>query len=289
MKDVTIMKKTNVIRGARMQAHFSRLAPLYNQLRTTDLAPVQFIADTLAGQHVERCADMGCGSGRYDLMLLRAFPGIHLTCWDINRAMLDEAEKYLRTHGESRFSLRVVNAESLCTSGNIFDFIVSFNAIHHFDPVAFLGRSSKLLRSSGKIFLYTRLHEQNEETIWGRYFPGFLEKEKRLYRKKQIYGWLRNLEQLELDGIKILQHTRSQSLRRLIELAKFRHYSTFAYYTDRELREAIDVFRQRLRRHFAGKSRIEWQENNAMIIVQAAKGSRHRRVTQVAAASAEAV
>jgi SAM-dependent methyltransferase len=157
-----------------MQEHFSRLAPDYNALHTTDAAPVRIIAQTRAASRVTRFADMGCGSGRYDLLLLRvswrAPDVLGHQCGDAQ-----EAGKYLRAHGQRRFSLRRVDAESLPAGGGRYDFIVSFNAIHHFDPLPFLRRARGLLRPAGRIFLYTRLREQNAGTIWGRYFPSFLD------------------------------------------------------------------------------------------------------------------
>jgi len=268
--------KSGAVPGRQMHVHFSRLASVYNGLRTTDAAPVRIIAKTLAGQRVERCVDVGCGSGRYSLLLMSAFPGLHVTCCDINRAMLDEAGRYLSVHGQTRFDLRLADAESLRLSDARFDFIASFNAIHHFDPVAFLARAAGLLGRHGKIFLYTRLHEQNAETIWGRYFPGFLDRERRLYRTRQIRGWLHKLDRLELREIRLVQHRRSASLARLVELARCQHYSTFEYYTEEELSVALEVFRRRIRRRFAETARVEWREGNAMIILQAAGGARRR-------------
>src|SRR3970282_448396 len=126
----------------------------------------------------------------------------------------------------------------------MFDFIGTFNAIHHFDPVAFLRSANDMLRPGGYIFLYTRLQEQNEETIWGRHFPDFLKKEQRLYRMEQVQGWLCGLEDLELYQIRLLRHARTASLQRLVDLVERRHYSTFQYYPDPELRKALAVFRQ---------------------------------------------
>jgi hypothetical protein len=87
------------------------------------------------------------------------------------------------------------------------------------------------------------------------------------------------LRGLELREIRRVQHRRSASLCRLVELARRRHYSTFEYYTDGELEEAIDVFRQRIRLRYARASRIQWREGNALIVLQAAARAPHRSVS----------
>ena len=55
----------------RMEEHFSRLAKSYADVRITDPAPILFIRDTLDGMASIEGADIGCGSGRYPVLLLR--------------------------------------------------------------------------------------------------------------------------------------------------------------------------------------------------------------------------
>ena len=73
---------------SRMHEHFSELSVSYNELRTTDLEPVLYVRERLQGQGEIRAADIGCGAGRYDLLLLQHLPGLHLICTDVNGAMV---------------------------------------------------------------------------------------------------------------------------------------------------------------------------------------------------------
>ena len=85
-----------------MNRHFTAIAPRYREVRTTDVAPIRLIAEQLRHLPRARGADIGCGAGRYDLLLFRYLPGLRLTCVDVNRAMLRQAADYLRANGVSR-------------------------------------------------------------------------------------------------------------------------------------------------------------------------------------------
>ena len=63
-----------------MQDHFTRVSAVYRKVRTTDPEPINHIAQELAGYSSVRAADIGCGAGRYDLLLFDALPGLYLTC-----------------------------------------------------------------------------------------------------------------------------------------------------------------------------------------------------------------
>ena len=131
----------------------------------------------LAGHSSVRVADIGCGAGRYDLLLFHALPGLHLTCIDNNPAMLGKAAQSLTDNGIDRFETRQTPIETLELGEQSFNCVVSFNAAHHFDLDNFFRVTRDGLKEDGHLFVYTRLPAQNARTIWGRYFPGFVEKE----------------------------------------------------------------------------------------------------------------
>lgn len=86
-----------------MNDHFSRVATLYNDLRTTDSEPIAFIRDRWDGAHNIEAADIGCGAGRYCLTLFQHLDILHLTCLDVNESMLEQASNCLRTAGITNF------------------------------------------------------------------------------------------------------------------------------------------------------------------------------------------
>ena len=66
-------------------------------MRTTDIDPILFIKERL--RHLERivAADIGCGAGRYDFLLMRSLGKVlDLYCIDQSDEMLTELQTYLR-------------------------------------------------------------------------------------------------------------------------------------------------------------------------------------------------
>jgi len=68
--------------------HFSKVSFNYRRIRTTDVEPIAFIGETLRKLPEIKAADIGCGAGRYDLLLFQYINNLHLTCIDINEHML---------------------------------------------------------------------------------------------------------------------------------------------------------------------------------------------------------
>jgi hypothetical protein len=61
-----------------MYNHFRNLSCIYNELRTTDLEPIMFICEKLQNWNNLKGAAIGCGAGRYDLLLLKHQPDLHI-------------------------------------------------------------------------------------------------------------------------------------------------------------------------------------------------------------------
>ncbi len=57
-----------------MQGHFATVAGVYREMRTTDEEPILHIRDQLSGRPAVTAADIGCGAGRYDHLLLTTSP-----------------------------------------------------------------------------------------------------------------------------------------------------------------------------------------------------------------------
>jgi len=234
-----------------MNGHFSRVATLYNDLRTTDLEPITFIKDRLNGKHSIEAADMGCGAGRYCLKFLQHLDILHLTCIDVNESMLEQTSNYLRAAGITNFKTMRSLAEDVPLADNSMDNIFSFNAIHHFDFIKFIEKSAEVIRGRGCIFIYTRLRGQNEKNIWGKYFPFFLEKENRLYELDKLEGMIKPIESLTIECMKQFKYRRNASLSQLVYLARNGHYSTFSLYQKNEFEAALKGFQKNITRHFS--------------------------------------
>lgn len=252
-----------------MLSHFSAIGPLYRDLRTTDEAPVRLIGRRLDGMPSVRAADIGCGAGRYDRLLLEQLRGLHLTCVDINPVMLQQTAALLRARGfHDDFEMLHSSVEDLSLEEGSLDCVFTFNAIHHFPLPAFFDRVRTAVRDGGRIFVYTRLPDQNARTIWGRHFPEFTERETRLYDLAELHRCVVAGDRLHFQRTTCFRFPRRAHLDRLLEQARAAHYSTFALYGRDEFETALGTFERSLLREFDDPARIEWYDENILLEVR---------------------
>ncbi len=252
--------------ASQMYGHFAKVAGCYNKIRTTDPGPVSYIRHKLKDKKSIWAVDIGCGGGRYDLLLFRQLPGLHLICNDVNESMVAETARYLEDRGVTAFSTVQSDISNLQLTDGSLDCILTFNAIHHFDPATFLHKAAKALGENGHVFIYTRLKCQNAGNIWGRFFPGFLEKEGRLYDLADVERWKNIQDALNLTSIEFFMFKRVATLEQLVHQAENRHYSTFSLYSAQEFDRALGKFRKYIDCNFSDHNRIEWFDENVMIV-----------------------
>jgi ubiquinone/menaquinone biosynthesis C-methylase UbiE len=222
----------------------------------------------LSGLRVACAADVGCGTGRYMVHLMRQLGGhLHVYFIDSSGAMLAELRTHLQALGVSGFDILHAKAEDMPLPDESLDCMLAFNAVHHFDLAGFLQEASRTLRPSGLLFIYTRFRDQNERGIWGRHFPGFAQKETRLYDARQVTEAIECADGLLVRELTRLSFRRAASRDTLLERAKNKHYSTFSLYEPGELERAIDGFEINLKNTYGSCEVVEWRDENVMITV----------------------
>ena len=253
----------------KRRTHFSKIAPIYEDLRTTDLEPILCVKKRLKNLTKIEAADVGCGVGRYDIELFHYLgERLYLTCIDDNENMLNELTKNLNEHRIENFKTIRTPARTLPLAADSLDALVTFNAIHHFILSDFLREASRVLRDNGYLFIYTRLRSQNKRNIWGRFFPEFCEKEKRLYESSQLKQMLKKIPILKLESTEYFKYRRMAKLEWLMTQATHNHYSTFYLYDEREFEEALDKFQGNIIRHFKDPDNIIWDDENIMLVIR---------------------
>ncbi|MFC1865992.1 class I SAM-dependent methyltransferase [Chloroflexota bacterium] len=259
-----------ILTGAQkdMHEHFSGVAVLYNNLRTTDLGPVTFIRDMLIGNGNITAADIGCGAGRYSLLFLQHLGLHHLVCIDVNESMLDQVPNILRAEGLTNFSTIESAAEHIPLVDNSIDCIFAFNTIHHFVFIAFMQEAARIVRDRGNIFIYTRLRSQNVENIWGKHFPLFLIKENRLYEMNELEKMITPIPGLNIQCVKQFRYLRTASLDQLVNLARNSHYSSFSLYEREEFASALKGFQRNITLHFRDPKHVKWFDEYTMLVVR---------------------
>ncbi|MEE9249105.1 MAG: class I SAM-dependent methyltransferase [Dehalococcoidia bacterium] len=226
------------------------------------MSPVKAIRDNLVETDGLYVADVGCGTGRYSHQLfLHLGPAIKLVCVDVNRAMLDELKWAIDPAMDPSVESIQASANALPFDDGTMDVVTTFNAIHHFDVAGFLRESRRVLKEDGKVFLYTRLREQNATTIWGRFFPGFLEKETRLYTRSEMSAYISRHLMPSQMLITPFSFYRQAPLEALVERAMLRHYSTFSLYGEEELEYSLGEFEWGVRQAYSNPGRVRWTDS----------------------------
>ena len=260
-------KKNSVLN--KMHDHFLHIAPQYRQLRTTDLGPILFITNKLQDLPKVHAVDIGCGAGRYSLKFVQHLgEKCHLFCLDNNKEMLRHLREHFVKNNITNFTPIRSDSHKIPLQTDSLDCVMSFNAIHHFSLPDFLRESSRVLKNNGKLFVYTRLREQNAKTIWGMHFPSFNKKEDRLYELDELKSAFEKDPNLNIDSVKLFEHHRVYPLEKLVEQVKNHHYSTFKFYKKQEFREALHKFVQNILNHYDDLDKITWKDQNTLLVVE---------------------
>ena len=248
-----------------MSDHFTRLASFYSQHRTFDHEAINYVIKKLAPMSNIAAADIGCGDGRYSIKLIEKLRNrLSLTCVDNNYEMLQQISKI--SSNFQNLQTRQAFAEKIPFDDNSLDCIFSFNAIHHFKINEFAKECNHVLKNNGLLFTYTRLKEQNESNIWGKFFPDFSKKENRLFDNHSLTECISNQTGLNLTSSEFFQHNRSSDIQTLVSKAEKKHYSTFSLYTVSELDKSIGKFKQNIYQNFSNPENIQWVDENIMSV-----------------------
>jgi len=183
----------------------------------------------------------------------------------MSREMLAQLSQYLAGNGVRDFETIAASVEEMAIEDESLDCVFTFNAVHHFDFPTFIAKAGCAIRADGQIFVYTRTPDQNAGSVWGKHFPGFREKETRLYRLEEMERWIGETGRLTLIAAKTFRYARTSSLERLLAQARSRHYSTFSLYAEEEFEEACSAFDKTLRRRFDDPGRVEWHDENILL------------------------
>lgn len=252
-----------------MYSHFLHIAPKYRELRTTDLGPIIHITNKMQNFEKIHAIDIGCGGGRYSLRFLQHMgEKCHLFCSDNNSGMLRQLSGYFMENNIKNFTPLQNDAHKIPLRTDSLDCVISFNAIHHFSLAVFLREASRVLKNNGKLFIYTRLQDQNANTIWGMHFPSFNNKENRLYELEDLKSAFEKDPNLNINSVKVFEHKRIYPLEKLVEQAKNHHYSTFKFYKKGEFRKSLHQFVQNVLNHYHDLDKITWKDQNTLLVVE---------------------
>ena len=261
--------------------HFRGIATRYGRVRDLDVRAVRRIVRVVARLAADRAPlcllDVGTGTGRYLEAVTAALSdrGIalaHAIGADASDAMLrggagggggggGGSEVWL--DGGAQAGVAAL-AEALPIADGVCDVVMTFNAIHHVDLDAFLAEAARALRPDGLLVLYTRTPAQNRATIWGQHFPGFAERERRLFAHAELRGALERRQAFTRVRVRAAAWWQFTSLPALMRQARARHYSTFRFYEPEEFNDALATFAERVRRRYRHPWAIPIRNNHTI-------------------------
>jgi|SRR3990172_3730822 len=248
--------------------HFGRVAQNYRQIRITDPEPVEVIT-TWVKKIGLKLVDAGCGTGRYTELLIRKLKPKVCYCLDATAEMLEKAKECLTPLArQTELNFLESLARAMPIANSSLDLVTTFNAIHHFVVPQFLKEAARILKPGGFLCIYTRTPQQNRRTIWGRYFPFFCQKERRLLSESKLTRFILSAPQLKLRSITKFIFKRSTSLEQLKSSALHRNYSTFSLYSKSEFQACLDQFVRKLLARYPDPQNIDYTAENILYVVQ---------------------
>lgn len=248
-----------------MKNHFAEIAPSYEDVRLTDMAPVRSITSFLCDGPLKGI-DVGCGNGRYTRLLAQHIgQRLTLLATDASQEMLD-----VLATSSPEFQTHCFDAEALPLASGEYDFITTFNAVHHFDIPRFFAEARRLLKPKGLLFIYTRTPAQNAQTIWGKCFPMFKQVETRLRGVGDFLSMAMDLEFATVD-IEIFRYHRVASLHELVRRARSFHYSTFRLIPEEHFEDCIAAFQRIVRKTYVEPDQVKWIDSNVLFVFRKPK------------------
>lgn len=251
---------------------YSNIAEIYRSLRVTDSEPVLYIKPYLEGKELIEAADVGAGAGRYAKLFFEHFgeDRLYLHCIDTNEYMLKSLQNYLLENNISNFRTAIAAAEEMPVATSELDCIFCFNSIHQFNFYRFFKEADRSLKRDGMIFIYSRTRTQNEQSIWGRFFPLFRNKESRLFEPDEFSFKIDNIPEFEIVETKVFNFPRNNTVKELVDRASSRHYSAFFLYEEEEFETALKKFESNLIENYPDPEHVKWDDGKIMYILKKA-------------------
>lgn len=263
------MKKLEILK------HFAQVAPVYRRIRTLDPEPVILIKNILV-KHKKwkkpiKIADIGAGTGRYTELLVKVLKPLKSipVLVDASFEMLNIGRSIIVENQKALFINSL--AEQLPFKDETFDVIIVFNAIHHFNFQKFIREARRILKPKGFLFIYTRTQEQNRNSIWGKFFPHFSDKEYRLFWKNDLIKRIKRLRNFEVINYTEFEYPRISTVDELLNKVFAKHYSTFYLYEEDEYINAVEIFKENLIRHYENPEQIIYTDENTLVAMRKIK------------------
>jgi SAM-dependent methyltransferase len=196
----------------------------------------------------ERVVDIGCGTCRYTLHIQRAL-GRPVVGLDLSAGMLERAMR--KVGGGAAIRLVRGDAQRLPFRDGSFDAAILILVVHHIEDLPAMARElRRVLSPGGRALFMTRDHDEIEGSYIAM-FPGVLEIDlARFPRVDRLEGVLEEAGLVNVGHALEVNPGFTMTREEVMAKVDGRFISTLALMSDREFREAREVFLRRMEERF---------------------------------------
>lgn len=252
--------------------HLTNVTKKSHEPKTTDIEPISVIINKLKNLNHIDAVDVGCGAGRYDMLLYRYLGDkLTLTCLDANEDTLKNLVTYFNRHGVKTFSSKKSTDETLPFASDTMDCIFIFNTLHNLNLPCFLSESARIIRHGGYLFIYTRIQPQGGSNPMddGLVHDGVIKSS--VYTMDTLKQALDAVGSLSVESIVFFAYNRMAALEQLFFRDRSRRYATFTPYSPQELEQALKAFSIKIHDDSKDMQSIRWFDDNVLFIIEKAQ------------------
>lgn len=210
---------------------YDKIGSNYNETRKADPFITQRILEQLEPKKGGIYLDIGCGTGNYTKEFQKS--GVHFIGIDPSQKMLDKAQSSV-----NGIDWRLGTVENLDLEQNSIDGVVAMLTIHHWaDLNKAFSEISRVLKSQGKLVIFTSTPKQMKGYWLNRYFPKMLEAS-----IKQMPS-LEDVERaMNINGFKVLKKEKYNVLPSLQDKFLYSGKHNPELYFEEKVRQGISSF-----------------------------------------------
>ena len=192
-----------------IKADYLRIAAFYDEGRSLSEQNttlwLNMIAELSGLSKGARVLDLGCGTGRFSLLLANRL-GYDVTGADLSAEMLSKA-KQKDSNGDVNWML--TDASSLTLPGGSFDVAFLSHLLHHVDdPLAVLRECHRLLAPLATILIRYGAMDQIQNDVEHTFFPQVIDiDEPRTPTREITERWLLGADFIDISSLEIAQQT----------------------------------------------------------------------------------
>ncbi len=159
--------------------NYNEISKIYDDVREGDVTLINHFLQELPSDDGLRVLDIGCGTGNYTDLFQKVTQARQYQVYGIepSEGMISKARQK-----NSQIVFKQANAENIPFEDQFFDFVFMTDVIHHIPDIRkMFSEIHRILKSQGKVCIFTQSHKQIEARPIARFFPGTIQVDQERY------------------------------------------------------------------------------------------------------------